>query len=376
MVPLGDVATVERKSVSADDIGGDAWYLGLEHIESGGRILGRQSAREAQLKSSKFRFGPNHLLYGKLRPYLAKIALPDFEGVCSTDILPVRPGPNLDRTFLAHYLRKSDVVDAANLRASGANLPRLSPVELEKLPVPLPSLDEQRRIAAILDQADAIRTKRRDALARLETIVRNRFIEVFGNPVLNPYGLPTVSLLDIGALGRGVSKHRPRNDPALLGGPYPLIQTGDVANSGGRISSWTATYSELGLRQSKIWPSGTLCITIAANIAKTGILDFDACFPDSVVGFQSSRENVHFVQCWMSFLQPILESQAPQSAQRNINLATLRALQIPIGSLDALHDFAAFCENVEEQRSKLFAAADEDDALCASLQFRAFKGEL
>src|SRR5690606_38147340 len=94
-----------------------------------------------------------------------------------------------------------------------------------------------------------------------------------------------VPLCELGNLDRGVSKHRPRNEPALLGGPYPLVQTGDVANSEGYIQNHLSTYTELGLKQSKLWPAGTLCITIAANIANTGILTYDACFPDSVVGF-------------------------------------------------------------------------------------------
>jgi len=93
---------------------------------------------------------------------------------------------------------------------------------------------------------------------------------------------------DVGTLDRGVSKYRPRNAPELLGGPYPLVQTGEVSNCDGYIRSHVSTYSESGLRQSKMWPAGTLCITIAANIAKTGILTFPSCFPDSVVGFAQS----------------------------------------------------------------------------------------
>lgn len=87
------------------------------------------------------------------------------------------------------------------------------------------------------------------------------------------------------SLDRGRSQYRPRNAPELLNGPYPLIQTGDVSKAGLYITTYQNTYSELGLKQSKLWKAGTLCITIAANIAQTAILAFDACFPDSVVGF-------------------------------------------------------------------------------------------
>ena len=124
----------------------------------------------------------------------------------------------------------------------------------------------------------------------MEDFLRSAFLEMFGDPVTNPKGWPLIKFSEIGELDRGKSQHRPRNAPELLGGPYPLIQTGDVANSGGYIRSYKSTYSEIGLKQSRMWPKGTLCITIAANIAKTGILTFDACFPDSVVGFSPNKK--------------------------------------------------------------------------------------
>ena len=98
--PLSSVATIERSTIQPEQIVAGTAYLGLEHIRSGGEILGAVPVDSGELASSKFRFTDRHLLYGKLRPYLAKIALPDFSGICSTDILPVLPGPRLDRNFL------------------------------------------------------------------------------------------------------------------------------------------------------------------------------------------------------------------------------------------------------------------------------------
>jgi type I restriction enzyme S subunit len=90
---------------------------------------------------------------------------------------------------------------------------------------------------------------------------------------------------DIGRIARGKSKHRPRNDPVLYGGKYPFIQTGDVKHSNFYVTGYSQTYNEIGLAQSKLWQPGTLCITIAANIAETAILKIQACFPDSIIGF-------------------------------------------------------------------------------------------
>ena len=178
-----------------------------------------------------------------------------------------------------------------------------------------------------------------------------RFVEMFGDPVTNTYELPIAILSELGALGRGISKHRPRNDPKLLGGEYPLVQTGDVANAGLYITSYNSTYSELGLRQSKLWKKGTLCITIAANIAKTSILEFDACFPDSIVGFiANEKTNNIFIHYWFSFFQSILESQAPESAQKNINLKILSELKVIMPKKEKQDDFIVFIDQVNKSK--------------------------
>src|SRR6476469_9280784 len=113
-----------------------------------------------------------------------------------------------------------------------------------------------------------------------------------------PSGWRLVKLGELGEVSRGRSRHRPRYASHLYGGPYPFIQTGDIRASGGRITHHSQTYSEAGLAQSRLWPAGTLCITIAANIAETAILTYPACFPDSVVGFLSNPSlcDVRFVE--------------------------------------------------------------------------------
>ena len=152
-VSLGEVASMERRSLAPEEIASGTNYLGLEHIESGGRIIKCQRVEGGVLKSNKFAFDPGTLLYGKLRPYLAKVCIPDREGCCSTDIIPIRPGKHLDIGYLRHLLLWKPYVDMAASLCSGANLPRISPSTLLSIEIPLPPLEEQRRIAAILDQA-------------------------------------------------------------------------------------------------------------------------------------------------------------------------------------------------------------------------------
>jgi type I restriction enzyme S subunit len=121
----------------------------------------------------------------------------------------------------------------------------------------------------------------------------------------------------------------------LYGGKYPFVQTGDIKASGGRITSFEQTYSEAGLAQSRLWPAGTLAITIAATIAETGILAFPACFPDSVVGFlaDDTKCDIYFIEFMFRYLRQKIQSEASGSVQDNINLETLNNLSFPLPPL-------------------------------------------
>lgn len=146
-----------------------------------------------------------------------------------------------------------------------------------------------------------------------------------------PPGWDWARLSELGAFGRGKSRHRPRDDARLYGGGMPFIQTGNVSNSDDYIVSYQQTYSQFGIDQSKVWPGGTLCITIAANIAKTAITTFDACFPDSIVGLvPHPGVDPYWVHMWLQTIQKRLERFAPATAQKNINLEVLNSVFVPI----------------------------------------------
>jgi type I restriction enzyme S subunit len=176
-----------------------------------------------------------------------------------------------------------------------------------------------------------------------------------------PFEIPEnwtwVRLSDIGEVSRGRSKHRPRNDRNLYdNGTYPMIQTGDVARSNGRITKCSAYYNDKGLEQSRIWPKGTLCLTIAANIGDVGILEFDSCFPDSVVGFNAFKpieNNEYFLYLLMAY-KTILDKKATKSAQKNINLEKISSLAYPLPPLaeqqrivDRVNELLALCDELK-----------------------------
>ena len=155
--------------------------------------------------------------------------------------------------------------------------------------------------------------------------------------------------------GRGKSKHRPRNDARLYGGDIPFIQTGDIREAGKWIENYSQTYSVFGLQQSKQWEKGTLCITIAANIAETGLLGFDACFPDSIIGFVANPKFAltEYVYYYLNSIKDYLANKSYGSAQDNLNLSTFSSLKIPVPSL--------------EIQSRIVQVLDNFDMVCNDL---------
>ena len=351
MARLKDVVTISASSQQIDDE--RIWLLNLDMVEQQtGNIIEYNYVSKDELNGSIIQFDTENVLYSKLRPNLNKVVLPSAYGFATSEMLPLRPDPQvLSRSYLAAYLRSDSFVTWAISKTAGAKMPRLSTQELLNKEIPLPSLDMQHRISAVFDKISTLVALRKQQLAKLDELVKARFVEMFGDPATKKAKWATEKLSNLGELNRGVSKHRPRNAPELLNGPYPLIQTGDVSNATLYITSYNSTYSEVGLAQSRLWKSGTLCITIAANIAQTAILKFNACFPDSVVGFiPNTKTNSIFVHYWFTFFQKILEEQAPQVAQKNINLQILGDLDVIVPPIDLQNQFVTFVENTEKCR--------------------------
>ena len=255
-----------------------------------------------------------------------------------------------DREYIFRLLKAQN--KKLNQMGTGSTFKAIGKKVLENIQVPILSKNEKIRAMQILKRIESLVGARKSQLFQLDAFVKARFVEMFGDPVKNTKKFGLIKLSDLGLLERGKSKHRPRNDPALLGGPYPLIQTGEVTNSGVYIKDYSSTYSDLGLAQSHMWPKGTLCITIAANIAQTAILNFDACFPDSVVGFIPNDNSIStiYLHYWFTFFQKILDAQAPQVAQKNINLKILSNLKVIVPPLLLQQEFASFVHQVDKSK--------------------------
>ena len=380
-VALRSVAQIERDIVDPSAIEDGTLYVGLENIESGGGFVGVHPVDAGELLSSKFSFTPRHLLYGKLRPYLAKIARPEFDGICSTDILPVLPGPNLDRSYLAWLLLSPHMVAQASSRATGANLPRLSPNALAELKIPLPRLPEQRRIAEILDKADALRVKRREALAQLDTLTQSIFLDKFGDPATNPKGWPVRTIRDLlESASYGTS------EKAKATGEFPVLRMNNITRTG-EMDFAELKYMDLkeDQRERYLVRTGDVLFNrtnSAELVGKTAI--YREANPIAYAGYLIRlRVNRKYEPVYLAaFLNTVYSKRVLRSmcksiiGMANINAAELQALRIPVPPHPVQHEFAGCITAVEKLKATHRISLVKQDDLFSTLQQRAFRGDL
>jgi len=293
----------------------------------------------------------------------------------------IRSGAELNREFLFYQLLHLQPEIAGK---EGAVFASINKSEIEALSIAFAPRPEQQRIVGILDEAfEGIVTAEAAAEKNLQNagaLFESHLQSVFTQ---RGEGWKQKTLKEISTtFGRGRSKHRPRNEKKLYGGKYPFIQTGDIRNAEHFITEYSQTYSEAGLAQSKLWPKGTICITIAANIAETGILDFDACFPDSVIGVVANpkESDVGFVEYLLQSFKVRLQAKGKGSAQANINMGTFEDQRFPfpsvteqkriVAKLDSLRKEVKCLESIYRQK---LAALEE---LKKSLLHQAFSGQL
>lgn len=318
----------------------------------------------------------------------------------------IRPSEVLLTRYVLLFFRYFEAQLAS--KGTGTTFKAITQDVVKNLEIPIPPLPEQERIVArieeLFSQLDAGVETLKKTKAQLAVYRQAVLKEAFeGRLTIHvPVNLPLswessdetntlpaipeewhyIALKYLGDLGRGKSKHRPRNDPKLfVDGKYPFIQTGDVKAATNCITSFTKQYGEFGLSQSKLWPKGTLCITIAANIAETAFLGIDACFPDSIVGFTPNESILaEYVRYFVESQKIRLWAFAPATAQKNINLDTLENLIVPYCSIDEqrvviseIESRLSVCDSIEQT---VDTALQQAEAMRQSILKGAFEGEL
>jgi type I restriction enzyme S subunit len=291
----------------------------------------------------------------------------------------------LNKDFLYYLLGSPYIFSQFDKLAAGSTVRNLNIGLVSSVEIPIPPLQEQQQIVTILDEAfaaiDQAKTKIEKNIANAKELFENSLQQIIKKKDKN---WESKQLKDIALeFGRGKSKHRPRNWKGLFGGDYPFIQTGEIRNANKYVSEYSQTYNDVGLAQSKLWKKDTICITIAANIAETAILGFDACFPDSIIGLQVDPEkaDLDFTYYLLQSFKAELQKLGKGSAQDNINLGTFENRHFPfpktieeqqkiVKQLDVLR---TECQRLDSLfNSKLYSL----DELKKSILQKAFAGEL
>ena len=377
---LDSIAILDRQSIHPSEVDAATPYLGLEHLDGDGGIDRTQTVGSAGLKSNKFQFSDRHVLFGKLRPYLRKIVRPGFSGVCSTDIIPILPKEGVSRDFLFYFLRTPDTVNLATSLCSGANLPRLGPKQLASFQIPLPPFDEQKRIVEILDKAEALRAKRRTALAQLDTLTQSIFLDMFGDPATNPKGWEQCVVGDV----VHAAKDGPHVSPTYAESGVPFLSTRHVKP--GEVVWEDLKYidqDEANRQWKKCKPEfGDILYTKGGTTGIAARVTTSEPFAVwvHVALLKPIVKKVHpiWIEAMLNSAYCYTQSQRYTHgiANRDLGLKRMVKIQMYLPPLAEQRCFAAIVESIEQQKASQRAHLAELDTLFASMQSRAFRGEL
>lgn len=340
-VAFGDVVRLSKSRVTDPEAAGIERVVGLEHIDPGDLRI-RRWGDVAEGTTFTTLFKPGQVLFGKRRAYQRKVAVADFEGVCSGDIYVLEPANNRLMPELLPFLCQTDAFfDHAVGTSAGSLSPRTNWTSLASFEFLLPPIQEQARLVEALSATDTLAEAQHNLRSRAEAVFNGLLKERIGRGFKpadyqgweddDEAGMRFVTLSTVASVDRGRFSHRPRNLPQFFGGPYPFAQTGDVAAARGRDFSPSQFLSDEGVQYSKSFPEGTIFLTIAAVIAATAISNSETWCTDSVVGIvPNDSTDVDYLEYALRFTRPYLEFEvATQTAQKNINLEVLRPLTIP-----------------------------------------------
>ncbi len=378
--PISEAAFVNpplTKYVGPDD---EVSFIPMADVSESGQRIGNQTRRQRKVSVGYTPFEEGDVLFAKITPCMENgkgfhaIGLVNGVGYGSTEFHILRARPGTNGRFLYYWSMTEAVRKKAEAFMIGsAGQQRVQASFFGYFRIPRLEEDEQLFAASILDAADEAIAKTESLIAKLKAIKQGLLQDLLTrglddngqlrDPEMHPeqfkqsslgliprdWTLKTLS--DLADVDRGKFMHRPRNDPRFYGGEHPFVQTGDVAAADGSVlNAFSQTLNARGASVSQEFPEGTIAITIAANIADTAILGRPMYFPDSIVGAIVRPPNViRYIELWIRYRKNWLSAQAPQSAQKNINLETLRPLIIPVPNPEEQREIAKVYELLDSR---------------------------
>ena len=316
-------------------------------------------------------------------------ALDDYEAGFGAFCKVLRPGPDVDPAYFAHFFRTQQYRQRVSALAAGVNINNLRNEHLGEFQIPIPALPEQRRIAEILDKADALRAKRREVLAQLDTLLQSTFLHMFGDPVTNPMGWEMRSLGDLAVEkpNNGIFRRNPEYSESLDSG-LPVVWVAELFR-GTRID--VSKSRRLEANQAEIEKYGLLPgdLLFCRSSLKLDGIAYNNVFlggPEEAlfechlirVSLRTDVVNPMFLNLQLRSgpMRAVLKSKSKTATMTTIDQKALSSVEVVVPPVGLQNRFVAIVESVEQQKVRQRAHLAELDTLFASLQYRAFRGEL
>jgi type I restriction enzyme S subunit len=306
-------------------------------------------------------------IYGSV----GKTAVLGVESSCNQAILGIQIEDTtaLNPEYLLLWLRS--VGETLMSQAKGVAQKNISLKHVKELKVPLPPLEEQKRIARILDEADLVRKKTQALIDKYDELAQSLFLDMFGDPVTNPKGWEVKPLGDLFQISTG--KTPSTKDSENFNGNIPFVTPPDF-NSDDEIARFV---SESGAAQSRIVPKGSLLVTCIGSIGKTKIVNTPSCFNQQINAIEiGSGWHPEVLQFALQRMKSVLEAAASATTVPILNKGNFQKIKVFVPPAEVQESFTSNYRQIQRGVEELKSAKKQGQALFNALLQKAFKGEL
>ena len=344
---LGDIAPAKPFKGTITSSNDKYWCLNLDKVESNtGVVLEYDYIEESELGGSVHKFAVDNVLFSKLRPNLNKVVVPEQNGYCTTELVPLHPLDILNRYYLAYYLRSPKYVNFLIGKTGGAKMPRVKMDIFWNSTIPLPPMETQEQIVAELDQINDLIAKNRELLSQLDALAQSLFYDTFGDPIANPKGWNTARIKDCCShLYAGGDKPKDTTVERTVDNQIPIFSNG-VENKGlyGYTSIPRSTAPSI-----TISGRGTIGVPFIRSTPFFPIIRLIVATPDpSIIDIQ-----------YLYFVFISLNLGGKGAAIPQLTVPMVKDINIPLPPLSLQEDFATKVEAIEAQKAKVEAEISE-----------------
>ncbi|PHR11215.1 MAG: restriction endonuclease subunit S [Sphingopyxis sp.] len=373
---LGDLVDIKGGGTPSKSMpeywGGTIPWASVKDLKSGILERTEDCITELAVRGSSTNVIPAGNIIVPTRMALGKVAINKVDMAINQDLkaLQIRDESKLLIRYLFRFLEsKAQFLEE---QGKGATVKGITLNVLRDLEISLPPLTEQKRIAAILDKADAIRRKRQQAIQLADDFLRAVFLDMFGDPVTNPKGWLTLRVDNLCAIVRG-SSPRPQGDPRFYGGPVPRLMVADLTRDGKVVTPMIDSLTEEGAKKSRPIEAGTVVMAVSGNVGLTSVLAIDACIHDGFIAFKeldANKVRPAFLCELMMFLKSTHASRQAGAIFQNLTTSQIKEMEIPIPPSGLQDKFLA----ISGKATELYV--EDNSSLFESLSIKAFSGQL